>query len=324
MATSQKEIPGTEPPIAEHKPVHEPSSFVSQTTLDAPIEETPTAVEPKTEPVTTEQPAVPAVADTLEPKSEEHGGIVATQTAVEQKQEIPAAPAASSAAVEQNEDIPITGEPVPLDPQIGHHGIPAAVGGTGEHDDDPIDDHGYIIESLQVDSGVSETDTDRDSTLGDDVPQSSTVSLNSTVTTFRDYFGRRYHAFEESDYWLPNDDEEMNRLDLQHIMWKITLNGRIYIAPIAQDIHRALDVGTGTGKWAIEFADDHPSCQVIGTDLSPIQPNVVPNNCTFVVDNAEEPWVFNQPFDYIHSRFLTLGESQSHACSLYAMMRSQR
>lgn len=32
-----------------------------------------------------------------------------------------------------------------------------------------------------------------------------------------------------------------------------------------------IDIGTGTGIWAIDFADEHPESEVIGTDLSPIQ-----------------------------------------------------
>jgi ubiquinone/menaquinone biosynthesis C-methylase UbiE len=28
-----------------------------------------------------------------------------------------------------------------------------------------------------------------------------------------------------------------------------------------------LDVGCGTGLWAIEFAEEHPSAKVLGTDL---------------------------------------------------------
>lgn len=36
-----------------------------------------------------------------------------------------------------------------------------------------------------------------------------------------------------------------------------------------------LDIGTGTGIWAIDFADEHPETTVIGTDLSPIQPDSV-------------------------------------------------
>jgi hypothetical protein len=175
----------------------------------------------------------------------------------------------------------------------------------------PLDN--YLIQTLQTDS--TESDPDLDSALGEDIPASSTTSLNSTVTSFRDLYGRRFHAFEESDYWLPNDEVEMNRLDLQHILCRITLGGRLHLAPIPNDLHRALDVGTGTGKWAIELAEAYPTCQVIGTDLSPIQPNVVPANCSFVVDNVEDEWVWNDGFDYIHSRFIFSGTFIAFSCS---------
>jgi methylase of polypeptide subunit release factors len=36
-----------------------------------------------------------------------------------------------------------------------------------------------------------------------------------------------------------------------------------------------LDIGTGTGIWAIDFADEHPEAEVIGTDLSPIQRKIL-------------------------------------------------
>jgi ubiquinone/menaquinone biosynthesis C-methylase UbiE len=65
-----------------------------------------------------------------------------------------------------------------------------------------------------------------------------------------------------------------------------------------------LDLATGTGIWAIEFAEQFPSAHVIGTDLSPIQPAYVPPNCHFVVDDAEDPWLFSHEFDYIHGRML--------------------
>jgi hypothetical protein len=180
----------------------------------------------------------------------------------------------------------------------------------------PNEAHSYnedfsMLENLQVDY----SDPDNDSSLGDDALASATTSLNSTVTAFRDILGRRYHAFDDVNYWLPNDDEEINRLDLQHLVCRLTLNGGLYLAPIPKDLHRAIDVGTGTGKWAVEFAEAHPSCQVIGTDLSPIQPTMVPENCSFMVDNFEEPWVFDEPFDYIHSRMLTLGKPKFFSLS---------
>jgi trans-aconitate methyltransferase len=40
----------------------------------------------------------------------------------------------------------------------------------------------------------------------------------------------------------------------------------------------------------------------MGTDLSPIQPNFVPPNCRFEVDDFEDEWVYSQKFDYIHGR----------------------
>ena len=64
---------------------------------------------------------------------------------------------------------------------------------------------------------------------------------------------------------------------------------------------------TGTGIWAIDFADEHPSAEVIGTDLSPIQPSWVPPNLKFVIDDAEYDWVDSSKFDFIHLR--TLGGS---------------
>ena len=59
--------------------------------------------------------------------------------------------------------------------------------------------------------------------------------------------------------------------------------------------------------WAIEFADAYPKAQVLGTDLSPIQPHNVPLNCRFMVDDATADWNFGQKFDYIHTRAITMG-----------------
>jgi len=69
-------------------------------------------------------------------------------------------------------------------------------------------------------------------------------------------------------------------------------------------IHNVLDIATGTGIWAIDFANLFPSAEVIGTDLSPIQPEFTPPNCHFEVDDAEDPWLFTHKFDYIHGRAL--------------------
>jgi trans-aconitate methyltransferase len=80
------------------------------------------------------------------------------------------------------------------------------------------------------------------------------------------------------------------------------LDGALNLAPIAKDIHRVLDVGCGTGLWAVDFAEEHPSATVLGIDISPIQPELVPVNCSFRVDNVEDDWMPDEDYDYIHSR----------------------
>ncbi|KAL8362981.1 hypothetical protein RB601_008989 [Gaeumannomyces tritici] len=47
------------------------------------------------------------------------------------------------------------------------------------------------------------------------------------------------------------------------------------------------------------------SIQVIGVDLSPIQPSFVPPNVTFYVDDLEAEWTYNQPFDFVYTRMMS-------------------
>lgn len=69
--------------------------------------------------------------------------------------------------------------------------------------------------------------------------------------------------------------------------------------------HRVLDIGTGTGIWAIDYAEEHPESEVIGVDVSPIQPIFVPPNVQFEIDDLEQPWSFTNRFDFILSRMMT-------------------
>ncbi|KAI9843532.1 MAG: hypothetical protein M1837_006287 [Sclerophora amabilis] len=144
---------------------------------------------------------------------------------------------------------------------------------------------------------------DSDSALGDDV-SNYTASLSSSILNFPYENGRRYHAYKDGAYVMPNDENENERLDLTHGKLRLCLENKLYLAPIGSSPQRILDIGTGTGIWAIEMGDDFPMAEIIGTDLSPIQPNLVPPNVKFEVDDCEEPWTFQEKFDYIHARYL--------------------
>jgi SAM-dependent methyltransferase len=165
-------------------------------------------------------------------------------------------------------------------------------------------------DEVQIVGRDLEVDDQESSTSANTVSQPDQKSDTSTVANeeaFRTENGRRYHAFEDRQYWLPNDSIEINRLDLQHSIWKLSFSGQLYISPIQRDVQRVLDVGTGTGAWVIDFAKEHPNTKVLGTDLSPIQPENVPENCSFVVHNAESDWVFEDKFDFIQGRMLFMG-----------------
>ncbi|GAB1317164.1 Methyltransferase [Madurella fahalii] len=137
---------------------------------------------------------------------------------------------------------------------------------------------------------------------------SSSTSLASSILKFRQENGRSYHAYKpERGYILPSDEQESDRLDMQHHVFYLTFDGALHTCPAGRDgkpLRRVLDAGTGTGIWAMDFADDHPESHVIGVDLSPIQPGFVPPNVAFYVDDLEDEWTFNDPFDFIYGRML--------------------
>ncbi|KAG4256548.1 hypothetical protein FPRO03_14012 [Fusarium proliferatum] len=160
------------------------------------------------------------------------------------------------------------------------------------------------------DEGVQD---DRDSSMGDrQDATSSAASLSSSILDFRHENGRTYHAYKDGKYHLPNDEREDDRLDSQHNLFLLTFDNKLGLSPPNlpdSKVKRVLDLGTGTGIWAIEFGVDHPEAEVIGVDLSPIQFSLVPPNVRFHIDDIHEQWEFSEPFDYIHSRMMNFSIS---------------
>ncbi|CAI4214419.1 unnamed protein product [Parascedosporium putredinis] len=91
----------------------------------------------------------------------------------------------------------------------------------------------------------------------------STVSLTESIFDYRKLHGRTYQKPQTTEYWIPNDEQQNVGLDI---------------------IHHVLDLGTGTGIWAVDFADQHPECEI---------------------DDFLKPWTFPaDEFDFIHLRCL--------------------
>lgn len=147
--------------------------------------------------------------------------------------------------------------------------------------------------------------TDNDSAYGEEL-SSYTESLRSSVLNYRQENGRLYQGYGDGTYLMPIDEPELCRLDLMHEMMLELMGGKLYHAPIDGSPQNILDLGTGTGIWAIDMADKFPSALVTGVDLSPSQPAFVPPNLRFIVEDIEDEWEHNSAFDFIHARYLAL------------------
>lgn len=113
--------------------------------------------------------------------------------------------------------------------------------------------------------------------------------------------GHRYHG--SADVLLPNDESEQDRLDLQHHILKMCLDGSLTATILPSSAQNIFDVGTGTGIWAIEMGDKYTSAQITGVDISPIQPVWVPPNVLFEIDDITKPWLRTpNSIDFIHIR----------------------
>ncbi|KAJ3541687.1 hypothetical protein NM208_g4493 [Fusarium decemcellulare] len=110
---------------------------------------------------------------------------------------------------------------------------------------------------------------DGDSALDPDSAE-TTASITSSILQYRTIHGRTFHSERgDAQYWAANDEQNND----------------------------SLDIG--------DFADEHPNAQVIGTDISPIQPTWVPPNLTFEIEDCTVPWTFEPgSIDYIHIRYL--------------------
>jgi hypothetical protein len=115
-------------------------------------------------------------------------------------------------------------------------------------------------------------------------------------------FGRRYQNIPGAAYLYPNDDHEQQRQDCEAgILQQFVFEKRQHFAPLDRPRY-ILDIGAGTGLWAMGMAEKFPDARITGWDLSAIQPSLVPPNLHWeIFDCTRNDW-FRHPasMDYIH------------------------
>ncbi|OLN81083.1 hypothetical protein CCHL11_09381 [Colletotrichum chlorophyti] len=128
----------------------------------------------------------------------------------------------------------------------GTHAMPASELAPAPSTELPVQDNDEV-ELVPEDEATD----DSASELGESVASSST-SISSSIQDYRVENGRTYHKYKDGN--------------LQHNLFLLTWDNTLGLAPPNKPnsmVKRVLDVGTGTGIWAMDFAEDHPDAEVL-------------------------------------------------------------
>ncbi|KEY66307.1 hypothetical protein S7711_02769 [Stachybotrys chartarum IBT 7711] len=207
----------------------------------------------------------------------------------------------------------------------------AAAAPAAEHDAGQGLLHGDAV----IEAGGSDDDGEfspaafdaADSVYDDDgSSRSDSASLRSSILEHSYVNGRRYHRYRHGRYPIPNDESEQNREDMLHTMMLEATDGRLFYAPIVSHPQKVIDLGTGTGLWAIESApgrqvsqrgDPRPGSEPDTASLGAPQRQVNPPTrpiaassfyaradklCGFMVDDVEAEWLNGDEYDFVHLR----------------------
>jgi len=105
--------------------------------------------------------------------------------------------------------------------------------------------------TIEADPELDRPAEDEDEAYGSETASRASTSVSSSVRDYTFENNRRYHKFREGRYHFPNDEPEQEREDMKHAMIVNLCNGRLHYAPL-ENPQMILDVGTGTGIWAID------------------------------------------------------------------------
>ncbi|KAJ3116375.1 hypothetical protein HK100_001090 [Physocladia obscura] len=126
---------------------------------------------------------------------------------------------------------------------------------------------------------------------------------------------REYHSLPNSDYLLPNDAAEQDRLEMQHYIFRAAFDGDIVCPTVRKLIStsalKILDVGCAKGFWLKKVKQDNQLIECHGVDIS----KTLVENSSSEADglflrfgNVLETLPYeDNTFDFTHQRFLVAG-----------------
>ncbi|KAJ3556497.1 hypothetical protein NM688_g1998 [Phlebia brevispora] len=135
---------------------------------------------------------------------------------------------------------------------------------------------------------------------------SMTNSLRANA--YRHEYGRGLNNYSEV-YRLPADEEELDRLDKQHIMF-MEVMGK-YPPPMAEvladdtpgESKTCVDLGCGSGSWILDVAHDFPHVSAVAVDLVPMQVLSEVDDINLGLQH------FYGDFNVVHARLISSGET---------------
>ncbi|KAF4621146.1 hypothetical protein D9613_000282 [Agrocybe pediades] len=103
--------------------------------------------------------------------------------------------------------------------------------------------------------------------------------------------------------------EESERLDELHNGITAYLGGLLPSPLASGDTKKILELGSGSGAWAIQAAREFPNAEVLAVDLNPLptRSKPLPRNLTFLRADLTKALPFEKgAFDIVHARFVLM------------------
>ncbi|KAI8366932.1 S-adenosyl-L-methionine-dependent methyltransferase [Choanephora cucurbitarum] len=145
----------------------------------------------------------------------------------------------------------------------------------------------------------------------------STPSSNTSTTTpehpipltYETANNRRYVVGPIDNFYLPVDDDEVDRLVVLHFLLKYAFKGNLAVQAddlLKKEGTKVLDVGCGPGTWLLEMATEYPKTEFHGVDLRLMFPTTIkPANAKFTQHNFIENLPYeDNTFDIVRMRLI--------------------